>query len=240
MVQEICIENLTRNAFIDSSSNGDVPNVFKKVDILYSKFGVDDFDFDFYNKTPHSGLETNVENSYSNCLLQLYRFIPSIFNFVIKTLAEDAIYDDFVLTELGYLFDMLVKGDGKHCIASNFQRMICGLPDAQRLGLLNNDGKSKDEIGQRKLIHTFNRFLLSKIALDEQVLYNSQNSRHLDMLCGVLTETSLSSMYCTLNHKRTTVFHCIDINTIPPPPIIPTHITILNYMESSMNKIAQC
>ncbi|GMF44820.1 unnamed protein product [[Candida] boidinii] len=42
------------------SDNSEIPNALKKIEIQYSKFGIDDFDFDFFNKTKYSGLETGV------------------------------------------------------------------------------------------------------------------------------------------------------------------------------------
>ncbi|KAF5309089.1 hypothetical protein D9611_014987 [Ephemerocybe angulata] len=42
----------------------EVPPVYRRVEIEYSKFGVEDFDFGFYNQTQYSGLETHILNSY--------------------------------------------------------------------------------------------------------------------------------------------------------------------------------
>ncbi|ODV88230.1 hypothetical protein CANARDRAFT_26383 [[Candida] arabinofermentans NRRL YB-2248] len=226
-------------AFIYTSDSGDVPNAFKKVDILYSKFGVDDFDFDFYNNTKYAGLETHVDNSYCNAIFQLYRFVPSIFNFVVKTLAEDVKYDDSVLAELGYLYDMLVKANGKHCAASNFQRLFATIPKAKELGLLQGDSKSRDDYGQRKLIQTFNRFLLDKLVEDEKTLYNTAQPHHLNSICGVNTETSITSLFCNLDFKSNSIFHSIEINSVPQYPLLQTNLTILNHMEASMNKVTQ-
>jgi len=56
---------------------GEIPKFYRKVEIKYSKFGIEDFDFGFYNRTEYSGLETDILNSYTNALLQaLFYTLP--------------------------------------------------------------------------------------------------------------------------------------------------------------------
>ncbi|KAI6783498.1 ubiquitin carboxyl-terminal hydrolase family protein [Emericellopsis cladophorae] len=69
------------------SKKAEVPVMYRSVEIKYSKFGVDDFDFGFYNKTRHSGLETHISNSYANALLQILHFTPLATN-LLKTLSN--------------------------------------------------------------------------------------------------------------------------------------------------------
>ncbi|KAG0356532.1 poly(A)-specific ribonuclease [Podila minutissima] len=64
-------------------TTGVVPKYYKRVEIKYSKFGVEDFDFGFYNKTQFGGLETHIANSYCNALLQVLFFTP-----LLRTLAK--------------------------------------------------------------------------------------------------------------------------------------------------------
>jgi PAB-dependent poly(A)-specific ribonuclease subunit 2 len=60
---------------------------YSNVEIKYSKYGVDDFDFRYYNPTAYSGLETHISNSYANSLLQLMHFTPLIRNLAFQHVA---------------------------------------------------------------------------------------------------------------------------------------------------------
>lgn len=227
------------NVFDLKSENGDVPNAYKQISILYSRFGVDDFDFDYYNRTEYSGLEINSGNSFLNPILQLYRYVAPMFNYALLSLAEDVTNTSNLLVELGYVYDMMTKSEGRHCAASNFQILFSMIKEAQNLGLTKETNISRDDYKQRRLVQTFNRFLLERLSQDECSLYNSETPTHLNEICGVFTETIVYSNFCSLTHKKVAMYHSIDINCLPSPPLIPTSVTILNYMEASMNKHIQ-
>ncbi|GJN82195.1 PAB-dependent poly(A)-specific ribonuclease subunit PAN2 [Purpureocillium lilacinum] len=70
------------------SKRSEVPMMYRNVEIKYSKFGVDDFDFGFYNKTRYSGLEIHISNSYANSLLQIMNFTPLIRNLALQHAAS--------------------------------------------------------------------------------------------------------------------------------------------------------
>lgn len=220
--------------------DNDIPNAFKKQSISYSKFGVDDFDFDFYNRTEFAGLEIHSGNSFMNPLFQLYRFIPSFFNYAINSLSEDATDEINLLMELGYLFDMLNKANGRHCSASNFNRLFSSLPEVQNFGLVNDNIISTDDYKQRKMIQTLNKFLLRRLVQDECALYQSDIPEKLNSLCGVITVTNIFSNFCPLAQKRENIYQTIEMNTRPLGLNSGLQdINILNYLEASMNRHIQ-
>ena len=48
-----------------------VPKPYRRVEIVYSKMGIEGFDFQHYNKTSFAGLEIHIPNAYCNAMLQV-------------------------------------------------------------------------------------------------------------------------------------------------------------------------
>ncbi|CEP64772.1 poly(A)-specific ribonuclease LALA0_S13e02652g [Lachancea lanzarotensis] len=121
-----------------ASNEFEVPPAYAKLQMVYGKYGVEDFDFKAFNETHLSGLESDIDNSYTNAVLQMYRFVPEFYNFVVSCLKDDPWSENSLLAELGYLYDMMDKAGGTVCRASNFQKTLTSFKDVGKLGLLCN------------------------------------------------------------------------------------------------------
>lgn len=174
---------------LQSSAQSDVPLMYRNVEIKYSKFGVEDFDFEFYNKTSFSGLETHIPNSYANSLLQLLRFTPVIRNLALQHTAGTCLFETCLLCEMGFLIDMLEKAAGQNCQATNFLKTFGNATSSASLGLLEDSS-----IG-RPLTLTIQaacRYLLDKIASDFRQI-NPQKP----IMDQALTTTAVVNIICT-------------------------------------------
>ncbi|KAF2110710.1 ubiquitin carboxyl-terminal hydrolase-domain-containing protein [Lophiotrema nucula] len=184
------METLT-DLHLDDVTRKDVPAMYGNVEIKYSKFGVDDFDFAYYNQTPYSGLETHITNSYANPLLQLCRFTPMIRNLALRHTASPCLYESCLLCELGFLIDMLEKAAGLNCQASNFLKTFSGLSNAVSLNLLE---EMAPNVALTNLIQAFNRFLLEKVS--EEFRRMVQGHSGPTLMDQVLETQARASMRC--------------------------------------------
>jgi len=107
---------------------GEVPKYYRKVEIKYSKFGIEDFDFGFYNRTQYSGLETDILNSYTNSLLQALHYTSPIRTVAKGHICVNCKKESCLLCEAGFLFRMLEDAKGINCQASNFSRAFSATP----------------------------------------------------------------------------------------------------------------
>jgi PAB-dependent poly(A)-specific ribonuclease subunit 2 len=141
-----------------------IPNYYRTVKIKYSRFGVEDFDFGFYNKTEYAGLETDIRNSYCNSLLQMMFFIWPLRELVKMHIRSNCPKEPCLTCELGFLFRMLESSQGVNCQASNFLRSFRQIRQANALGLLEPEDITLDTtISYGNLIQTFCRFLVEQI-----------------------------------------------------------------------------
>lgn len=115
-----------------------MPAYYAPMTIQYSKFGVEDFDFAFYNKTAYSGLETNIGAAYANSLLQALHYARPFRAFAKRHILLACTADDCLLCEAGFLFRMLEDAQGINCQASNLLRVLARSPQATTLGLLDH------------------------------------------------------------------------------------------------------
>ncbi|KAI9759589.1 MAG: Protein kinase C-like 1 [Chaenotheca gracillima] len=169
----------------------EVPIMYRNVEIKYSRFGVDDFDFEFYNKTAYSGLETHIANSYSNPLLQLYKFIPLLRNLALHHAATSCLSETCLLCEMGFLFNMLESAGGQNCQATNFLKTFSSLPQAGAMRLLEEESPN-DPL--ENMIQVMNRFLLERISSDfRQILPHSSD---LDRTLATAATASIRCVKC--------------------------------------------
>ena len=115
-----------------SASNHDlhsiVPKCYTKVNIKYSRFGVEDFDFSFYNQTEYGGLENHIRNEYCNSMLQVLFYIPNFRQLCKAHLCTPCQSPVCLTCELGFLFRMLEDAKGLNCQASNFLKAFSNIP----------------------------------------------------------------------------------------------------------------
>lgn len=254
----------TINLGTKSASTCKIPNCYSKIKIQYSKFGVEDFDFSYYNRSQgeYCGLENHVDNSYINSLIQLYRFSPIFYNSITSKLLHEWLPNDMdvilqnpqgssILNELGYLFDMMYKAKSRNVKISNFSQALSENKIALQENLLNHDdGKNLRSDQLRNLITRFNKFLINQLNQD---LYNQFGDLSLQDNLSIQFEIEVSSNSCQLYDKQLGSQMMIDLITPPPnslnklsilvnphnlttPTITKKNYTLLTYLEYSLNQ----
>ncbi|ETN39586.1 uncharacterized protein HMPREF1541_05812 [Cyphellophora europaea CBS 101466] len=171
---------------------------YNKVEIKYSRFGVDDFDFSFFNKTQYSGLETHIANSYINSLLQLYKFVPLLRNVAIQHAATACVWPNCLLCEFGFLFDMLEKASGQNCQATNLLRAFGASRGAASMNLFESSATAAS-LPLSNLIQSVNRFFLKQMADDYEKIAGSK-----DGIDEILSTTSFEVIRCMFCNGETT------------------------------------
>lgn len=271
-------QQLQASAFEDQNDNktifqyksqyaNQVPSCYSRLEIQYSKFGVDDFDFDYYNQTggQFCGLENHLDNSYANSLIQIYRFLPIFHSVVTGALLEEwlpnsseVIIDQenpqgsSVLNELGYLFDMMHKAEGRNVSINNFSLILSESPVAKAHGLvIKDDGKSLDAGELQKLMITFNKFLVESVVNDYAKQFNlylqdmtlmhyelnifTNKGEHIERQTG--SQATLDLMTPTVNSSsRLGAGNHGSPFSAPHVPLSKRNYNLLNYLEFSLNQ----
>ncbi|KIM28988.1 hypothetical protein M408DRAFT_329031 [Serendipita vermifera MAFF 305830] len=150
---------------LDAQRGDRVPRHYQRVEIEYSKFGVEDFDFAFYNKTPFSGLETHILNSYTNALVQAMHYVLPLRRIAKSHITTPCAREYCLLCELGFVMRMLEDAKGINCQATNFCKTIPNVTSANTYGVVDyvQDGQ---ETNYGSKIQIFNRFLVENLRVE--------------------------------------------------------------------------
>lgn len=179
---------------------------YRQHTIQYSRFGVEDFDFKFYNKTPFSGLETNIANAYANSYLQALHYCGAIRAFATDHLRMPCSDNECLLCEAGFLFRMLDDAKGANCQASNFLRTFSLSPSASALGLLDS---SAGGAPYSQLVQGLNHFLLenmsqsaSRTPLRTNPCEWAAEAHSVCLVCGAEAHKQLTARVVDLIYQR--------------------------------------
>ena len=191
----------------------DMPSYYSVQTIQYSKFGIEDFDFGFYNKTPFSGLETHIQNSYANAYLQALHYLTPLRTLAKSHIARDCERENCLLCEAGFLFKMLEDAKGANCQATNFLRAFGNLPRTTSLGLLDKDDSPSSDAAYANLAQNLNRYMLETLIGEAALPGDTENlvqkainiaaiTRTTCNMCGAITERESSSVAADLIYPR--------------------------------------
>ncbi|KZS98990.1 cysteine proteinase [Sistotremastrum niveocremeum HHB9708] len=205
---------------IAESNPASVPRNYRKVEIEYSKFGVEDFDFGFYNKTSHSGLETHILNSYTNAIVQALHYTIPIRTLAKSHTATNCQRENCLLCELGFVTRMLEDASGTNCQTSNFCKTISAIPQAAAMGLVDY-GRETVDTDYASMIQMFNRFILEQISVEGnsfphnpptmQESLRTPLAAPITQLLGIDAKSIIICGSCGARREKESMTHVIDL-----------------------------
>ncbi|KIJ63247.1 hypothetical protein HYDPIDRAFT_175993 [Hydnomerulius pinastri MD-312] len=229
----------------------DVPRIYRKVEIEYSKFGVEDFDFGFYNKTAFSGLETHILNSYTNPILQVLHYTPPIRTLAKSHITTNCPREHCLLCELGFVVRMLEDAHGTNCQSSNFCKTVGVLAQAQNQLELIDYGREPTEVDYAHMIQSFHRFLIDHLSSEgnsfphNPIIFarapgaRSPAAAPVTQLLGIDAKNVILCLSCKAVREKENMTHVIDmiypkkaLANEPPPP--PTDTSFPSILRSSL------
>ena len=210
--------------------------MYRRVEIKYSKFGVEDFDFGFYNKTQFGGLETHILNSYCNPMLQVLFFNSAIKNITVKHMLTACPQRTCISCELGFLFRMLDNSQGANCQASNFLSAFAAVPQgnlvflysyflfliiflAGALGLFEPPPGTSSTISYSNLIQNFHRFILEQINRETNQVESAVGELSLENAFSLSIRT-VNICNCKAQEVRDTAPFVVDVQVRNKPSVV--------------------
>ncbi|KAK0458455.1 ubiquitin carboxyl-terminal hydrolase-domain-containing protein [Desarmillaria tabescens] len=208
------------------TSGDEIPSMYRHVEIEYSKFGVEDFDFGFYNKTEYSGLETHILNSYTNPMLQAMHYIRPIRRLAKSHISTDCNREHCLLCELGFVVRMLEDARGTNCQSSNFCKTVGVLAQTSNAIDLIDYGRESNEVDHGHMIQSFHRFLVDHLSSEGNAFprnpvlvkrpsyipdpYNPA-AAPITQLMGIDARNVITCMNCKAVRTKENVTHIVDL-----------------------------
>ncbi|KAF9265751.1 hypothetical protein L218DRAFT_859665 [Marasmius fiardii PR-910] len=202
----------------------DIPKIYRLVEIEYSKFGVEDFDFGFYNKTDFSGLETHILNSYTNPLVQTMHYCLPIRRLAKSHITTYCPREHCLLCELGFVVRMLEDARGTNCQTSNFCRTVGALAHVSNSIDLIDYGRESHEVDYAQKIQSFHRFLVDHIGSEGKtfpqnplILRDTDSSPEMvpspiTQLLGHSARTLITCLHCKATREKENMAHIIELS----------------------------
>ncbi|KAG9001549.1 poly(A)-specific ribonuclease, partial [Tulasnella sp. 427] len=187
----------------------EIPVHWRKTDIKYSKFGIEDFDFGYYNKTEHSGLETHIINSYTNSIVQSLFYTLPLRAHAKSHITTSCEIEHCLLCELGFLSRML---EDAKAVATALSLIDYSL-----------DGVNPDYL---TMIQQFNRFIMEEMATEGNSTPNplivppslkawdqsTPTPSPVTQIFGMSSRTVATCGQCRAATERSHSFHVVDLN----------------------------
>ncbi|KAG8829897.1 poly(A)-specific ribonuclease [Serendipita sp. 400] len=192
---------------LDVTNSALVPRQYRRVEIEYSKFGVEDFDFGFYNRTAFSGLETHILNSYTNALIQSMHYVMPLRRIAKSHITMACSREYCLLCELGFVMRMLEDAKGINCQATNFCRAISNISTAATYGVVDY-GQDHQETDYGAKIQMFNRFIIENIKSEGNMAPNNPSMTPFREFPAIGTIPLISQLLSVDSHSVTVCSNC--------------------------------
>ncbi|KAF8894503.1 ubiquitin carboxyl-terminal hydrolase-domain-containing protein [Infundibulicybe gibba] len=215
------------------SAAEDVPGPYRRVEIEYSKFGIEDFDFGYYNKTRYSGLETHILNSYTNSLLQALHYTIPVRKLAKSHIASDCPREHCFLCELGFVVRMLEDAEGTNCQASNFCKTVGVLAQVSNAIELIDYGRDSPDADYGHKIQSFHRFLIDHLVSEGNTF--PQNPLLLPSTLQNASSLAAAPMTQLLGVDGKNIITCLNCGAIREKEHM-THIIDLTYPRKALHE----